>query len=315
MSAVTNATRIRVLCVGVIAVACWLLCCGVEPGKAGVGVSISRTGAEEVRSAERSAMSGSPGSIERGAVLPSSVSRAFVEGDAEVHARTANPTIDDLSKPTLVCPAGAYDVALLFWRAPLKVSVERLMGSSYLNPGKVELSAANHSTLAEIISRHREEIAEMGKKSASARHAQALDLQARGELIELNESLLSPSQLIEVRARASAAYRMWCPKLGVVPSDDANDPMLLACVATELEKMMRALVPGGASIVKKDGKTFVATEGQLTRSGPLDKDYYNYLRDNFLGEVLTLLTGVGVTPADTVASVAAAYEGLSKSGR
>lgn len=245
---------------------------------------------------------------------PRSTSR-LADSDGERVVSTEAASIQaNAGNGRLYAPRSADDVVRLFRFAPLKVSVERILGSKYLNPGIATLGGSQDEILRSTITRHHDLIRDSNKKRALEQHEILESLHRANALTELSLALASPSEAQDLKARAAKALESMLRKGQIEPgsasTQERRDRLLDALALVEMERSAHKFVPGAAAVLRTDGKVLVATDVQV-RATREEKDYGVFLCDTFFHEVVALLLANGITPSDVVTDVLARYEKYS----
>lgn len=202
-------------------------------------------------------------------------------------------------------PRSANEVALLFWKAPLAVSGERLFASRFLNPADGNPDQAEFDALDALVMRNVAAIEEQLKKSAEARHGVAFDLLEQGRLRELQLSDLSPELATKVRREVDSELARTAGEGG------ANEARRQQAVNSKLVEHLKSAVPDAVTVLQSDGKVFVATKAQLP--GLVDPiEFRASLRGAFLNQCLAFFVARGRLGPDEAARCAGAFEAMAR---
>lgn len=202
-------------------------------------------------------------------------------------------------------PRSAHEVALLFWKAPLAVSSERLFASRFLDAAAGQPEQDEFDALDAIVKTNVAAIEGQLKKSAEARHGVAFDLLEQGRLRELQLADLTPEVAANVLREVDAELAR------EASGGDASEDRRQRAIASKLQEHARSAVPDAATVLLSDGKVFVATKAQL--QGHIDPvEFQASLRATFLNQCLSFFVARGRLASDDAATCAAAFEAMAR---
>lgn len=198
----------------------------------------------------------------------------------------------------LARPKTSRSLARDFALAPMALRVDQLVRHEDLNPADQVIDQESMARLEDLLTKHKALLKDGYRRFGNDRHALLKELEQSGALRELTLDMLpaEDQKAAELSVRRSLLAR------GISSETAVKD---------ELNRVLLENVKGTAAFMMKDGRTFVATREQL-RGLQSVEDYTEYLRAQFMYEVLTWFIASGFTSDKAVAHIVEEFQKLVK---